>query len=296
MSIKSFLQEIEKGLPSRIYLLYSDDQYLLEDAALSIKKTIPDSEMHFSFNIYDLDSPDALPTPEQIIGTLNTSSFFSGKRYVIVKNFQKISSKDLKQFRAYFENPSPDSVVVILYNGTLKKEHKENMKEAKGICLDIKGNEIFSWVKEKVRQKGLTIKDDAVEYLIGITGGEIGILSSETEKLSLLGNEVITIQGIKEIVEGSRDYSVFDLTRALREKDVEQVFRIYRVLAETLEPYNLLGAINWQYSRMSVQVKDATSENYFQKVFELLNTADIAIKSSGGTYPIEYLLVKLLQL
>jgi DNA polymerase-3 subunit delta len=184
----------------------------------------------------------------------------------------------------------------MFYAGALKKEMKESTKGLNAICLDIRENDLPVWIKEKIRQKGIAIKDDALGYLIGVVGDDIGLLSSEVEKLASFGNETITISGIKEIVEGSRDYSVFDLTNALREKNVEKVFRIYRTLSGTTEPYNLLGAINWQYSKMSLQANAILQRKNFSRAFELLNDADIQIKTSGGTYPMEHLLVRLMQL
>ena len=172
---------------------------------------------------------------------------------------------------------------------------KESTKGLKAICLDMRQNDLPVWIKEKIRQKGITIKDDAVGYLIGVVGDDIGLLSSEIEKLASFGNETITISGIKEIVEESRDYSVFDLTNALREKNIEKVFRIYRTLSETTEPYNLLGAINWHYSKMSMQASDMRQRKDFSRAFEILNDADIQIKTSGGAYPMEHLLIRLLR-
>ena len=253
MSIKTFLQEIDKGLTSPAYLLYADNEYMIEEALSSVKKTIPETEMPFNFNVFDMDSADSVPTAGEITNTLNTVSFFGSRRHVVVKNLHKISAKEFKKFQSYIANPSPDSVFLMFYAGALKKEMKESTKGLNAICLDIRENDLHVWIKEKIRQKGIAIKDDALGYLIGVVGDDIGLLSSEVEKLASFGNETITISGIKEIVEGSRDYSVFDLTNALREKNVEKVFRIYRTLYGTTEPYNLLGAINWQYSKMSLQ-------------------------------------------
>jgi len=297
MSIKNFLQEIEKGLTSPAYLLYADDQYLVDEALSAVKRTISGAEIDFNFNVFDLDPVDSVQTPEQITDTLNTIPFWGRRRYVVIKNSQKLSGKDFKKLQAYIASPSPDAVLIMLYIGAVKKELRENLKGVKTICLDMREQELPFWIKEKARQRGLAIKDEAIEYLIGIVGTDIGLLSSEIEKLTFLVTETITINDIREIVEGSRDYSVFDLTKALREKNTERVFRIYRVLSETTEAYNLLGAINWQYSRMSIQMDNSSCQKkYYHRVFELLNDADIQIKSSGGAYPMEYLLVRLLQL
>ena len=298
MSIKTFLQEIDKGLASPAYLLYAANEYPIEEALSAVKKTIPETEMDFNFNVFDMDSADSIPAVGEIIDTLNTISFFGSRRYVVVRNLQKISAKEFKKFQSYTANPSPNSSLLMSYTGTLKKEMKESTKGLKAICLDIRGNDLSVWIKEKARQKGVTIKDDAVEYLIGVAGDDVGLLSSEIEKLASSGNETITITGIKEIVEGSRDYSVFDLTNALRERNAEKVLRIYKKLSETTEPYNLLGAINWHYSKMSMQATPSSSgqRKDFSRAFEILNDADIQIKTSGGAYPMEHLLIRLLRL
>lgn len=297
MSIKTFLQEIDKGLTSPAYLLYAANEYPIEEALSAVKKIIPETEMAFNFNVFDLDSADSIPAVGEIIDTLNTISFFGSRRYVVVRNLQKISAKEFKKFQSYTANPSPNSALLMSYTGTLKKEMKESTKGLKAICLDIRGNDLSVWIKEKIRQKGITIKDDAVEYLIGVAGDDIGLLSSEIEKLASFGNEAITINSIKEIVEGSRDYSVFDLTNALRERNAEKVLRIYKKLSETTEPYNLLGAINWHYSKMSMQATPSRSgqRKDFSRAFEILNDADIQIKTSGGAYPMEHLLIRLLR-
>ncbi|RJQ39862.1 MAG: DNA polymerase III subunit delta [Nitrospiraceae bacterium] len=303
MSIKTFLQEIDKGLTSPAYLLYAANEYPIEEALSAVKKIIPETEMAFNFNVFDMDSAD----PEQlgareIIDTLNTISFFGSRRYVVVRNLQKISAKEFKKFQSYIANPSPNSVFLMSNTGALKKEAKESVKGLKAICLDIRGNDLPLWIREKAKQKGATIKDDAAEYLIGVAGDDIGLLSSEIEKLASFGNESITINSIKEIVEGSRDYSVFDLTNALRERNAEKVLRIYKKLSETTEPYNLLGAINWHYSsvasRTSTQATPGRSgqRKDFSQAFEILNEADIQIKTSGGAYPMEHLLIRLLQI
>jgi len=296
MSFKTFLDEVDKGLASPAYLLYACSEYLLEEALSAFKKTIPESEIAFNLDIFDFDSADSVPTTTEIINALNTLSFFGSRRYVFVKNLQEIPTKEFKKFQSYIANPSLNSVLMMSYAGTLKKEMKENTKGLKSICLDMRGPELSSWIKEKIKQKGVKIQPDAVEYLVGITGDDIGLLSSEIEKLASFGSGTITIADIKEIVEGSKDYSVFDLTNALREKNAEKAFRIYRKLSETTEPYSLLGAINWQYSKMLTQASDARRRDNLSKAFELLNNADIQIKTSGGTYPMEHLLIRLLRI
>jgi DNA polymerase III delta subunit len=194
----------------------------------------------------------------------------------------------------YVSRPSPQAVLVFLHLGSPKALFRDIIKKIKAISLDMRQDEIPAWIREKARRKGLVMTSEAVEYLLDIIGPEAGILSSEIEKLALIGKTNIEVRDIADVVVGSSDYSVFDLVNALRSRDKERVFMISRSLQETQESYGLLGAINWHYSKMSA--KDRGRDRYYNKVFELLNEADIRIKTSGGAFPIDYLLIRLLQI
>jgi len=293
MSIKHFILEIGKGLTSPAYFLYAEDAYLLKEAGLMAGELVPETEKDFSFNIFDLDGIDEIPPFEQILDVVNTIPFMGKRRVVVLENVQELAKKEMPPLERYLRNPSPYSLLLLLHKGNPKAYWKELMRKLKAIPLDIRPQEIPLWIREKAHQKGLDITHDAIEYLVGVLGPDVGLLSSELEKLALIGKTHIDAQDIKSIVRGSGDYDVFDLVNALRDKDTDKVFRVARVLQATQESYALLGAINWHYSRMAA--REQGKKPYYAKVFELLNEADIRIKTSGGTFPLEYLLVRLLQ-
>jgi DNA polymerase III subunit delta len=297
MSYQGFLTEIAKGLPAPVYLLYTSDPFLQREALEVIKKLVPESDRDFNLHIFDTSSPDDTPGVQQILDVTNTISFFGGRRYTILAgNLQKISKKDVEKINGYLSAPAQNSVFIMLHDGLMKKDAKEKFQVQKQISLDIRESEIPSWIKQRVRMKKLEISDEATDYLIGITGTDLGLLSSELEKISLIGKQRIEIPDIADIVAGGRTYSVFDLVNALNMKNAEKVFSIYNILKETADDYSLIGALNWQYTRSIHPGMDKAENSYYRRVFELLNMADEDIKSSGRSYPLEYLLIKLLRL
>ncbi len=294
MSINQFISEVEKGLKSSAYFLYADDRYLLKEASSMGAAKIPDAERAFALDVFDLDGIDEIPPIEQIVDVLNTPAFMGKQRLVVIENIQELAKKSLEHLEKYISNPSPYTVLVLLHLGSPKALFKDLMKKVKTISLDIRQNELPSWIREKARKKGFTIADDVVDYLLGIVGPDIGLISSELEKFTLIGKAHIGVRDIMDVVGGSADYGAFDLVNALRDKDRERVFMISKALQETQESYGLLGAINWHYSR--IYAKDRSRTAYYNKVFELLNDADVRIKTSGGAFPLEYLLIRLLQI
>jgi DNA polymerase-3 subunit delta len=297
MSFRNFTDEIKKNLSSSNYLLVSSDLFLQTEAISLIKGLVAPEERDFNFHSFDLLSSDNDKLPfEQILDVLNTASFFSGRKFVVIENVQKLLKNDLQKLESYLLNPSDSSSMILLNAGTLKKEMKDRLKGAKQIVLDIREREIPAWLQERARLKGFEISDSTATYLLGIVGPDLGMLSSELEKLMLTGSSKIEKKDIIEVVEGKRTYSTFALIDAIKARDTEKTFKIYGVLKETEEPYSLLGALNWQYGQFMGAKNTPADRNYYYKVFDLLHKADVAVKSSGTYYPVELLLVRLLRL
>lgn len=282
MSIRVFFEEIKKGLKSPVYLLCSDEAYLLKEALGSLRDAIPEGERDFTFHVFDAEQIAI----EQVVDILYTVPLVGGKKTVAVEGSQKLKEKDINVIVRYMEKPSPESVLVLLNEGDLKKSHKEALKRARPIRLTVREVDIPLWIKEKA--KGVRLTGAAIDYLVGITGADLGLLASEVEKLALSGKKEMDEADVAECVRANGDFSVFDLADALSKKDAPRVFGIYRAIAGTVEPQSLLGALNWHYEKRG-------RDKRHSRVITLLNEADIMIKT-GREFPLEYLLVRLLQL
>lgn len=295
MSIRHFIQEVEKGLRAPVYLLYADGPYLLREASQIVAANIPEAEKSFSFNSFDLEGLDEKVPLEHMLDAANTLPFMGGgRRIVVIANIQELAKKDSGKLEAYIANPSPSSRLILLHTGALKGQFKDIANKVKAIPLDVRPQDIPLWIRENAREKGMDLTSEAIEYLIGVTGGDIGLISSELEKFTVLGNKSIGLEDIRGLINFNGDYDAFDLVNGLKEHNAEKVFRIARVLLESQEPYTLIGAINWHYGQMASREKGRDAAHY-QRVFEILNDADIGIKTSGGSYPFEYLLIRLLR-
>jgi len=298
MSFQAFLNEIEKGLPHPIYLLYASDPFLNREAIRATKKFIPDEEKDFNLNIFDSSRGAGESVPfDQILSAANTAPFFGKRRFIIILgNLQGLFKKDIKKLDSYISNPAPHTVLLIFHEGALTKDMRERFKVFKTFPLDIREAEITSWIIQRARLKGLDISTDVADYLLGLLGPDLGLLAAEIEKIHLLGKQRVCVDDISEIIGGEGFYTPFDLMEALEKKNNEKVFRIYKALRETTEDYSLIGILNWLYGRKLRSKGSQKGNEYFLKVFEILNSADLDIKSSGRDFPMEYLLFRLLRL
>lgn len=290
MSLQDFYSELDKGLGKPVYLLVAEDAYLLKEAAFMAKKTIAPEEIDFLYHTFDMESSERTSNAEQIIDILRTIPLMGGRKTIVVENSQKLPDPQIEKFSQYIASPSPDSVLLLLNTGTLKKGHQEMLKKARLIRLDIRERDLPFWIQQKAASKGIQLTDRAIEHMIGTVGPDAGLLSSEVEKFAACGKSTLDESDIIEITKGPGDYDAFDLVDALSKKDAPKAFKIYRVLSETQEGFALLGALNWHYGRIKNRLKDSA------RVFEMLSEADRLLKSSGGAYPFEYLLIKLLRM
>ncbi len=298
MSSKALRDELSKGLRGPSYMLYADDPFLLNEALSEIRAALPDEAMaDFNYYEYDIESPDPLPPVEQLVDVLNTVSFMGGRKTVIIKNTQKLKVDAQKAIGAYLKKPSPDSLLVLTFHIKSERaaERSSKVKKltdayagAKLIELRLRESEFPSWVIARAKSKGVAIALAEAALLVEFVGHDLGLLASEVEKLSLLGKPTVGRADVAAMVRGAGDYNAFNLTDALSQKNLAQAIKICRKLTQTDEPIAVLGALNWYYGRQDMTPKRK------RKVYTLLCEADKLIRSSGGAYPLELLVVKLL--
>lgn len=285
MAFKHFYQELTNGLPQPIYILYSSDDFFLYDALSLIKERYNHNSLNF--DVFDLKSPDDIKPIGEIIGILNTPPFLSEKRIVVIQNTQKLSKIDIEFLQDYFLNPSKDSSLIMLFEGSSPKIFDQRfLKIMKIISLNLSDKEIPLWIKERAEAMGYSLTEDAIDYLINITG-DVGLIYSELKKFSLLNKRSLDIKDLEGLVYASAEYSAFDLIDALKRRDKSQVFRIYEIVKDSIEPQMLLGALNFYYS-------SAKDKETSRKIFRLLHEADLGIKTSRS-FPLEELLSRLLK-
>lgn len=288
MSLKQFQQELSKGLPHPVYLFYSAEDFLLYEVLTALKELHGDADA-FGVTVFDLKSPDDGAPMEQIVDTLNTLPFLSKRKTVVLRNVQKLTKNALKKLQGYLADPSPTTLLVMLFEGASPKLFDaDSLKKVKAIGLTVQEKEIPLWITMQAKRKGVTLTGRAVEYMISATGTDLGMLSAEIEKLSNLGTtRAVDVDDLKGTIYSGADYNAFDLLDALRRGDAREVFRIFESMAKNQDPQMLLGALNYHYSRQASGHSPA-------KIFSLLHEADAALKTSHK-YVMEELLVKLLR-
>ncbi len=217
-----------------VYFLYGPEEYLIEEEIKKLlDQTLPPKGRSLNLHLFSGEEH----SPREIIQTARTWPMFSSHRYILVREMDQFKEDSAKEFLEYLTNPSPKTCLVMSGPalGVWKKFKKELEKTCKFIEFQrLKGRELSSWLKKRAWEKGKVLTDGAAQYLIELSGDHLFDLDQELEKvlLSIGEKKQIDPSDIEAITSEVKINTVFDLTEAIGQQDLEKALKI---LGKSLE-------------------------------------------------------------
>lgn len=283
------------------------NNYLLESIdSLSIEKNREELINNNKFrdatiSFYDLDEVGL----ENALEDLDTYSFLSNKKVIIIQNIENIKyddyKKDFDHLFKYLDNPSSDNLLIIeshKLNNTLKIT-KELKKKCEYIQVEIDPKK---YIKDTLKE--YKIDTNTINLLDEYSKGDITKIDNECNKLMnyKYDEKVITSDDIEEIVVkklGDERDLTFAFTRSLASRDIRDALIKYHELLEyDIEPLSIIGLLASQI-RIIYQVKLLEKRNLSDKEIAniLEEKSDYRIKKTREVtkYYSEEDLLKLMQ-
>ena len=227
---KALREEIERGDIKPFYLLFGKEHYYMDGLCrLLMERVIPPEERDFGQIVYF----GADVTANQVVSTARQYPMMIARQLVVVKEAQMM--KKVEDIGVYFEGIQPTTVLVVCYktpndptkSGKNIDKRSTFYKQAKKIGVAFESNQIpdyrvARWIDGYLADEGLRIDPDAAALLAESAGSDLQKITLAIDKLRKMLPEDrrrITVKDIEENVGMSRDYSVFELTKALSLKD-----------------------------------------------------------------------------
>lgn len=226
---RKIIADAKNGDFAPIYLLMGAESFypdLVADAI--IKNAVQEEFRDFNQTIfYGTDTDAATVASESRLYPM-----MAERRLVVLKEVQNLRSFDA--LAAYCEEPMDTTVLLIVMHEAVADKRKSFYKNVlkKGIVLEsplLRDYEIGSWIKKYYSGLRLGISEEAVALLGEFTGASLSRIALETEKLQKSlpeGTAMVQASDIEKNVGMSRQYSVFELTKALSFKDSVKALRI----------------------------------------------------------------------
>ncbi len=233
--VVKIVNDIKNGTIKPIYFLMGEEPYYIDKLADFIEQNVL-TEEEKGFNQTVLYGRDV--SMEDIISTCKRYPMMADRQVVIVKEAQDLT-KTIDKLESYAENPMPSTVLVFCYKyKTLDKRKKVTKFIAKkGLVYESKKlyeNQVGEWIKRVLQGKSFTIEPKANAMLVEFLGTDLSKINNELEKLAIVlpKNTMITAKHIEENIGFSKDFNVFELRKAIGDRNQMKAYQIAQYFAD----------------------------------------------------------------
>tara|TARA_R110002126_G_scaffold138964_3_gene283509 strand:- start:2657 stop:3661 length:1005 start_codon:yes stop_codon:yes gene_type:complete len=223
------VNDIKNGNIKPIYFLMGEEPYYIDKLSDYIEQNVL-SEEEKGFNQTVLYGRDV--TVEDIVSAAKRYPMMADRQVIIVKEAQDLI-RTIDKLESYADNPMPTTVLVICYKyKTLDKRKKVTKILAKnGVVYESKklyDNQVGDWIKRVLSGKKYAIEPKASAMLVDFLGTDLSKINNELEKLQIIlpKGSTITAKDIEENIGFSKDFNVFELRKAIGERNQLKAYTI----------------------------------------------------------------------
>ncbi len=223
------INDIKQGNIKPIYFLMGEEPYYIDKITEFIENNVL-TEDEKGFNQMVLYGKDV--SIDEVVSNAKRYPMMADRQVVIVKEAQELS-RNIEKLESYAENPQPTTVLVFAYKyKTLDKRKKvTKVLEKAGVVYESKkmyDNQVGDWIKRLLSGKGYGIEPKAAAMLVEFLGNDLSRISNELDKLMIIlpQGSSISPKVIEDNIGISKDYNVFELRKAIGERDELKAYKI----------------------------------------------------------------------
>lgn len=259
MNFETILADIRAGRFSPVYFLHGEEPYFIDQIADAVEaNALPEAERGFNQVILYGKEIDHIT----LLDFLRRYPMMSERQVVILREAQEM--KSLAELTSYMENPMPSTVFVVCHKHKKADTRTKFGKSLSGkhvVLLESKklyDNQVPEWITAYCKSRKMPIDAAAAALLAEYLGADLSRVANEIDKLAinLPAGAQITVTAVEDNIGISKDYNVFELQKAIAQRDVAKVARIREYFASNIRKNPLIVTISSLFS-------------YFSKVFML---------------------------
>jgi DNA polymerase-3 subunit delta len=279
------MRQLAAGDLAPLYFVVGEEAPLRDDAMAAIRAAVlgPDEANVEAFNS-DVVYGDETEAAE-ILTLCGNLPMFATRRLVVVKEVGALVAREAERLLPYLEAPV-ESTCLVLTGGKVDGRVKffQALKQAAVIvdCAPLDARALPAWVQDQAGALGLRLDEAARESLIEASGGDLGVLCREMEKLAayVAPNTRVMAADVEAVQGADAGGSVHDLIDALQRRDrVGSLRSLGKVLDAGEPPLRVLGFLAACWRNMWRGRK--FSEEMLRD-FELFRETDSRLKGGGG--------------
>jgi DNA polymerase-3 subunit delta len=236
MTYTEFLQSVKAARFAPIYLFYGDEDFLIDEGVqLIIGKTLDDGTRGFNLDVVYGTKVEAT----DVVAHASSFPMMSGKRVVVVKEFEKLATTDTAKevMAAYINNPLESTILVLVsFEPDFRRKPFTDLKKKAELveCKPFYDNQIPGWIAERVRHQGREANPEACRLIQAYVGNSLRSLQNELDKLYVFIGERknITAEDVAAVVGATKGYTIFELQNAVGRRDAKDAIMILERMLE----------------------------------------------------------------
>ena len=262
--MKSLQEDIKNQDFKKVYLLCGEEDYLKQQYKRKLKQALLPDEDTMNFAYFEGKKTE----PGEVISLADTLPFFAERRVLLLENtgFFKGQCQELPEYLAGL----PDYLCMIFVEQEIDKRsrmYKAVKKYGRVVEFGTQDtNTLMRWVLGMMKKEGKQITQRDMELFLQKTGTDMGNIERELEKLLCytMGRNVITAADIAAVCTTQITNHIFDMLRAVTDKNQKKVLDLYYDLLALKEPPMRILFLLARQFHLILQVKELAKEGYDQ--------------------------------
>lgn len=215
-SPEALVKALKKREFARAYYLHGPEDVLKDEAV----RTILDLALDPALRDFNFDQRSAAQlNPEDVYSLCNTLPMLAERRVVVIRDVEawKRKSRGRAEFLRYLEQPSPQTVVILVQGSAEESEDRELSQLAFAVrCESLSAPQAVKWVLRQAGRLGLQLETVAAEHLVNAVGPDLGGLNTELAKLASLPSDLpLTAEHVGALVGVRRGETLLDWRTAI---------------------------------------------------------------------------------
>ena len=251
MDQKKLWDDLSKNILAKLYLLFGEEEYLVQFYAKAIEEAAEKSQDAPLFkDVFEGNKPVG-----EIILAANSVPFFPGKRLVLVKDSKLFAAgrKADSEAMADFLPSIPDDTIIVFMESDVDRRLKL-FKKAQEVGNVINNERqtpqaLVKWLSRQAKQKGVNLSAPVANLIVSSCGTGMANLFYEMEKLTSYAaiTKTISAEDVAEVCIPNLEARIFGLTKAVGAGDIREALRHYSNLIKLKEsPIMILTMITRQ--------------------------------------------------
>jgi len=265
-SVETFLSSIKKKDFAPVYFFSGEEDFLIDEILDAVvEEGVDPATRGFNLDIINGSETDG----KDIVSIASSFPMMADRRVVIVKDFDRVANKEL--IEPYLEHPSPSTCLILTAAkpDTRKKPYpllkKNSVVGEFGRLYD---NEIPGWIQRRASQFRKTITPEAAELLQAYVGNSLREVSNQIDKLLIAigSRSTIELQDVEAVVGISKEFTVFELTKMVGEKNISRSLEIVERMLDSGESPQLIVVMLTRHFIIMTKLRElqASSKSEFE--------------------------------